>query len=404
MTAFKSKGNDPQEPFAGSVGRLECLDSIRGLAALAVLFCHVRDFTFCWPIEWVHWTRYPMLRLPFEGRGAVAMFFVLSGFVLARPYISGGAKFNLPAFYIRRFIRIYFPWFCAFVLTLICRCFLYFDFGTQPPQNKFAWQDPVALKDILLQSVFFHYWLGGHLLPQGWSLGIELIGSALIPLFVAIAVRPRHLFWFLGLGIASVALVPQNANNPGGGGFYASFILGVLLVRHQDALVNWLRRLGPGRRVLFLLSGLFAYQSQRIADHFGFNDLGTAGIVWVFMSVGSAAIVLATLSSRRITHYLTLKPVLWIGKASYSIYLLQMITLCCVLPAAIAVLNKLGFKASFWMFPFCLVIAFAVTAAMAAPFYEFVERPSIELGHQISARLKKRVSSKPVPLQPTARS
>jgi peptidoglycan/LPS O-acetylase OafA/YrhL len=401
MTALETKTESPREPFEGSAHRLECLDSIRGLAALAVVFCHVTSFSFIWPQSWIKWTKYPLIEMPFDGKGAVAMFFVLGGFVLARPYISGPPRLNLPAFYIRRFIRIWFPWFCAFVVTLVFRVFLFRNYGTHPEQNLILWRDPIELKDILLQCVFCLYRLGGHLMPQDWSLGIELIGSALIPVFVVIARKQWHFVWLTALAILFVTFVPQAALNPGGGGFYVSFILGVLLAKHQSTLVARLRQLGHPARVLIFLAGLSAYEAQRIADHFGYNGLNMAALVWVIMSVGSSLIILTTLSSRRISYCLTVKPVLWIGKVSYSIYLLQMIVLLCLLPAVIAALNKFGIGPSFWMLPLCLLVAFAATVVLAAPFYRFVELPSIAFGHYVSARFKNKVRQ-PVPLQPTA--
>ncbi|HEV2330958.1 MAG TPA: acyltransferase [Verrucomicrobiae bacterium] len=381
---------NPLEPFERSARRLESLDSIRGLAALAVLFSHVGNSVFSWPESWIKWSKYPLINMAFDGTAAVAMFFVLSGFVLARPYVSGAAApLNLAVFYVRRVIRIWFPWFCAFAVSLVCRCFLFRDYATQPPQDPRLWHEPVVLRDVLLQCIYFVHGRS-QLLPQDWSLGVELIGSALIPLFVAVARWPLHLVWLPVLAVVSVLAVPQREYFPGGGCYYVSFIIGVLIARHQETLVTWLKCLTVSRRVLILAAGFALYQARRPLDHLGYNGLHLGRTVWLIMTAGAGVIILSTLSSRRLAALLTTKPILSIGRISYSVYLLQIVVLLCLLPPVIAMLNKLGFGSSPWMFLFCLVTSFVATIALATPFYKFVELPGIALGHYVSAKLKKK--------------
>lgn len=80
--------NDPlqyivnsQPQSTGVSNRIESLDSIRGIAALAVLMGHTVG-SFAWPLAW---SKIPFINIFFEGYPAVIMFFVLSGFVLSRP-------------------------------------------------------------------------------------------------------------------------------------------------------------------------------------------------------------------------------------------------------------------------------------------------------------------------------
>jgi peptidoglycan/LPS O-acetylase OafA/YrhL len=390
---------NPREPFERSAHRLECLDSIRGLAALAVLFSHVGNSVFVWPRNWIEWTKYPLINFAFDGTAAVAIFFVLSGYVLARPYVSApDARLNIPIFYIRRVIRIWFPWFCAFAVSLVCRGFLFRDYATHPGQDPRLWHEPVLLKDILLQCAYMVHGRA-QLLPQDWSLSVELIGSGLIPLLVVLARRPLHLLWLMALALVLLVVVPQNEFFPGAGSYYVSFIVGVLIARHQIALVRWLKSSTLTRRGLFLAVGFALYGAGRPLDHFGYNGIHLGRTIWLLMSAGAGLIILTTLSSSRIAAFLTTKPILWIGRISYSVYLLQFVVLLCLLPAAIATLNKLGFAASPWMFVFCLFLAFAATVALATPFYKFVELPSIALGHYVSARLKRQTGPAAVSLQ-----
>jgi hypothetical protein len=67
--------------------RIEFLDSIRGLAALFVLLSHTIG-AFAWPASFFAMARWPFISILFDGKAAVAMFFVLSGYVLAKPYVE----------------------------------------------------------------------------------------------------------------------------------------------------------------------------------------------------------------------------------------------------------------------------------------------------------------------------
>src|SRR5271156_5465308 len=119
--------------------RLESLDSIRGLAALSVLLGHTLGM-FNWPTTYINWRGWPVLNMITDGRSAVAMFFVLSGFVLARPFLTTPQKtMNIPAFYFRRITRIWLPWFFVFIASLAARHWLMRDYQTHPPvANWFA--------------------------------------------------------------------------------------------------------------------------------------------------------------------------------------------------------------------------------------------------------------------------
>lgn len=367
--------------------RFKSLDSIRGLAALAVLFGHISGM-FIWPEKWIKWMKWPLLNMAFDGRSAVTMFFVLSGFVLAYPYVSGaGARLNVPLFYARRIIRIWLPWFCAFVLALICRCWLFQPFATHPPANCSYWQLPVRWQEVLLQCVFLFHNGPGQILPQDWSLGIELIGSALIPLLVILAWKPLHWLWLSLLAAVLFVIVPQESYF-NSGSFYTSFILGVLLARHHGALIAKMKQLKFHHRLFVLLAGVALYQARRIEDHFGYNEAMADQVAWVICSIGCVFIIAASLSSRRIDAFLITRPVLWVGHISYSIYLLQSMVIICFLPPLFAALNRLGFGASPWLLPFSWVCGLTLTLALAWPFYLLVEVPSVNLGRTLSSKSK----------------
>ena len=140
--------------------RLEFLDSIRGLAALAVLLGH--SFIFVWPLAVGQVISWPFVHIIVDGHAAVVMFFVLSGFVLTRPYFLTTAgqpprQMNVPAFYLRRFARIWMPWLAVFGLSALAQVTIFHPWKTIPPENDWYgwfWHAPLTWKNFFLQCVF----------------------------------------------------------------------------------------------------------------------------------------------------------------------------------------------------------------------------------------------------------
>src|SRR5579863_5158061 len=102
-----------------SAKRILTLDSVRGIAALSVVFHHcLVVFPAFWlvnqkneviasPAIW--WIAYTPIHLLWGGLEAVIVFYVLSGFVLAMPLLRSNAP-SYSAFTVKRLCRIYIPY------------------------------------------------------------------------------------------------------------------------------------------------------------------------------------------------------------------------------------------------------------------------------------------------------
>ena len=162
--------------------RIAELDSIRGIAALMVVFvhclaCYKQNIFNYDGINFIH------LVLTFiSGRAPVILFFVLSGFVLAIKFSQ--ADFSAPkliSFYLRRLLRLIpaaysgllFAILIFSLLRLISDGYFFNDFITNPLifNAKF-----INLKSDLLFTT-------NYINPVYWSLHVELIGGLLFPLF-----------------------------------------------------------------------------------------------------------------------------------------------------------------------------------------------------------------------------
>ncbi|HWJ80334.1 MAG TPA: acyltransferase family protein [Niallia sp.] len=106
--------------------RIEQLDSLRGLAALSVMFSH---FMIVYNINFIYthvmgisetWYRYSPFHFFWAGHEAVIFFFVLSGFCLALPFL-GETKVKYNEYIIKRFLRIYIPCIVSVILAVFLK-------------------------------------------------------------------------------------------------------------------------------------------------------------------------------------------------------------------------------------------------------------------------------------------
>ena len=371
-------------PYAKSK-RLDSLDSIRGLAALAVLLGHTVG-AFSWPADW---TRLPILNILFDGRSAVTMFFVLSGFVLSRPYLGSSTAGQPPrqlclrTFYLRRLTRIYLPWLFVFALSALAQIYVPRTDATVPSTSAWLqgfWHFHLSAANALRQCAFLQHDHSQLLIPQDWSLGVELKGSALIPLFLFL--MRKHVFLLLGVGLLLLFCVPT-------GHYYVSFIFGVMAARYYGTLEARLASFTTRAKLGTLCVGLLLYQVRLPASSFGPISNGIEKVVWCIAGLGCVLILITSLGSNRIERALSHGIFVGLGRISYSVYLLQFLILLCVLPPLIRALNAIGINQIPVLLPTTVCASLLSTIALALLTYRLIEVPSIALGRILTTRIQK---------------
>jgi peptidoglycan/LPS O-acetylase OafA/YrhL len=201
----------------------------------------------------------------------------------------------------------------------------------------------------------------------------------LLPFFIFL-VKGRRAPGLLAVAVLLFIFIPSGIN-------YDSFIIGVLLARFHDSPVGWLRKRSEYIRFGFFFASLLVYQTYQL--------LGTGNYSWIGTSLGSAMILVAGLSSRRLQAFLEKRPLVLLGKISYSVYLLQFITILCVLPAWLHFLNLLDLRQIYVLLPLTLFASVSVTILMSAIMYRYVEVPCISLGSWLSKKLNRRPKTAP---------
>jgi peptidoglycan/LPS O-acetylase OafA/YrhL len=152
-----------------------CFDGLRALAALSIVLTHV---------AFASGANSPNVLGAFFARmdGGVAIFFVLSGFLLYRPFVAAHVS-ERPApaagpFWWRRFLRIY-P---AYWLALTVVVYVFADKGIPDAKAFFLYY---SLTNIYVSGYAF-----GPLL-QSWTLSTEIAFYVLVPIWAALLARRR---------------------------------------------------------------------------------------------------------------------------------------------------------------------------------------------------------------------
>ena len=158
-----------------------CVDGARAIAAFAVVAYHAAGYAYYG--YGGHWAPHAVRSfMSVLGQLGVAMFFVLSGFLLYRPYSAaqqtGRAAPRLGPFWARRSARILPAYWLALTAAILL--------GT-------AWFAPHApLRDHLIAyTLVQNYWFGGQYafgLGVAWTLVIEVSFYAALPL-IALGLR-----------------------------------------------------------------------------------------------------------------------------------------------------------------------------------------------------------------------
>jgi peptidoglycan/LPS O-acetylase OafA/YrhL len=298
--------------------RLRALDSMRGIAALIVMGGHVFWLS---PLGGErHQLELPLrvagslaARL-LDGGAAVFFFFVLSGFVLALPYVGAvQRRLDVAEFVVRRVLRIMPTYWAATAVGLGLRALAS---GLPPvPRMPVDWSaslGPAELFDIV--SLVFgspERYVNGPM----WSLQVEMRMSLLLPFFIAAAMlRPGPVSGLVTLAIA--LLVPFVAPDAAWLLFGPLFVFGVLLARWAPEATARLRSLSPAARALLVVAGLALFYNRSLEELW---ELPRVFESWL-AGLGSGLMILLVLAETETPWFLGNRVASFFGDISYSLF------------------------------------------------------------------------------------
>ena len=326
------------------------------------------------------------LHIWWDGSAAVSMFFVLSGLVLSLKYFRLGHQADLNSFKLMPYMtgRLFRIWLPYAVILLISAAFYWHTVNSPllktalPPTEWIVnmWRNhaltPIAM---LRESFLLSLPAMVVLLPQAWTLTIELVLSLLLPIGLLLAKQGS-----LWLGLFSVIAVFLLGVSP----FLLHFALGLLIARYYTVMANYLMP-KPWLRRFILLVGLLFYTAISTTAHV-FSET----FMWIVTGLGAGLIIIYTLSSHRTQGFLE-RPILrQLGKVSYSAYLIHMLILLCLTPY---LLTRLELYSSshllLWLGAWLLTVISVQLLSLLS--YYYIEIPSISLGRKFINGLQKAI-------------
>lgn len=357
--------------------RIRALEGLRGLAAAIVVVRHTTN-----AIPMPEETRRRLLEGPWapllDAQAAVALFFVLSGFVLAGSLARGNSFVDQLQFWVKRIFRIHPPYVAALLATWLA------SFAYAVPAAKFAtgWLRLLAGIQLdaegLLASLAYPGAAGGQLVV-GWTLGIEMTWSLLLPVLFWLALRTH---WALPLALAALPLafggVPLFAL------YGAHFALGLALFRERARVEAALSRLPVAATAALFVAALLSYSGPQLlgwhVPGLGIltTEVGHRASIALRLP-GTALLIALALAVPWWRAALELRPMLFLGRISYSLYLLHMGVL--ILATRWIVPSNAGRSA------LLVVVVLGASIAVSAAFYRAVERPAIRLGNRVCKAL-----------------
>jgi peptidoglycan/LPS O-acetylase OafA/YrhL len=371
--------------------RLAALDGLRGVAAVVVMLSHIVLASVA-TLGTAAYLDLPALgawklvansplAVVWAGSELVTVFFVLSAFVLTRAALRAGSSWRAGPYYVGRLVRLYLPVWGSVALAAMLALAL-----ARPAtvSGTDLWLSPfrapvsfsMASHSLSLASARPGAPLNGAL----WSLHWEVLFSLALPLaLLAAPLLRRQPLPILVLALAAVAVAPR----PGALTYLAPFVVGTVLALREDAIVAARDRLA-GRRVLGLLAPGAAILLT--ADLWLPDATRGAGRGGALVVVGAALAVLTPLLDPRCAAALRRPTIQWLGRRSYSLYLVHE-------PIVVALAFALG-GPSFWLLA---PVATVVSLLAAALFHRVVERPSQQLARAAAAQIATRKTTRAAP-------
>ncbi|MFG1879004.1 acyltransferase family protein [Sphaerisporangium sp. NPDC049003] len=395
-------------------GRQSWLDALRGIAALIVVFEHSLDAL----LPEVRGSISPWFDF---GQYGVLVFFLVSGYVIP---VSLERRGSVRGFWITRFFRLYPLW--ALVAAIGTVFAVVGVYSTLPAQTSGRpWSSTLAhvtmLQDLLqVPSVVNVFWtlsyemafyllvtamfvfgvhrasagtsltfavcalVAGALVPAGWlshALGASVVGIAAVVLLggIAAVLSAKRDVRLQGAAVIAVLAVVLLTFNSRVGAWQSLIILatmfgGTAIYRLERSPVAWAR----SRWMIGLVPVLSVAAAVWLGPGWGMSEAGQQAFKWSW----STAVVAAwlTFAAGLALRHRTVSPVLvWLGLASYSIYLLHPLVLQVIRslttdPSGIPLMTRLVWEAVF----------FTSVIGCAALSYRFVERPAQRMGHRLA--------------------
>jgi len=352
--------------------RFDELDSLRGIAATMVVLSHFFGATHSTgrQEDLLRILVYPLK----NGEAAVALFFLLSGFVLSLSAWRGKPQ-SYSVFIVRRICRIYLPYLFGLALSVLGAS-IFASHKVSGLSEWFypTWTGPVdwilVLKHILFIGPRFNV---REFNFAFWTLIIEMRVSIILPFFLLLMRRLSFggmwlvcaMTFIIGV-VCEFRLTPLQIL-----GWTSFFIAGAIVARAVNLESRHLSRIFSRRSVTLLSLAIFLF-GGRLEPILHLSGL----LGRVPSAVGGLATICAALYNRELRSVLNTRALQFMGRISYSLYLLHVTVLYTTFHLFYGFVPK----------TIIFVLYMGGNLVLATISYKLIELPSIELGRRLTRK------------------
>jgi len=373
------------------------LEGIRGIASLAVV-AHHYIFAFfpllAYGFSQPQHMRYEdniygtPLTLAYAGTFAVAIFFVLSGFVLTIGFFQTGDESIIKNHAAKRYLRLMIP---ALVATMLCLILIKLGVSSQVQQAADISHSSWLANTWNVSTGFFSALYSGTIeifMDEGsvynnvlWTMKTEFIGSFIVFIFALVAGKMRHR-WII---YAWLTVMTLNT-------WFLTFVIGMALadLYAHGHLKTSRKKWMPG---LFLVVGLLLgsyphshaeYTKYSFLKLELFNNFHIEDKIF-YLTIAAALVIVSVLIGHRIKSWLQRPAVGILGKYTFSLYLIHLPVLYSFTVGVFLLsYDNLGYNLSVLT---AFILTVPILFVMTISFERYVDNPSIVLARRFSTFL-----------------
>ncbi|EEL37721.1 MULTISPECIES: acyltransferase family protein [Bacillus] len=365
--------------------RIHELDSLRGIAAVTVMFSH---YLLIFPAFFsnesndigVNVMKYTPLHIFWAGHEAVILFFILSGLVLTIPFINT-EKINYGNYIFKRIFRIYIPYIFAVLIAIVSRVLFY----TGPKNGLSDWFNSLWSNGFEYKLFFEHVLFIGSFNnnaydPVLWSLIHEMRISLIFPFIIYIVKRcsvQKSLCIAMICSIMGISLTKiSNSRLDIDVDYFmtlhytAMFIVGSILAINLNGILQskYVKKSG-----IYLFLGGISFYTYRWW-FFPKKAVFHKEIIGDWMTVLGVVLIICCLLRDPLSSFMKYSVFQFLGKISYSLYLYHSIVMLTLIHLLYGYLN------------IYMILILSIVGSLLVAFLAqyFVERNSIKLGKNLS--------------------
>lgn len=374
--------------------RLPYLDTARGLAAISVITWH------CFTAVIANLETSKLYSTPFHlfwyGEADVIFFFIHSGFILSYSHKIFEKEFSALSYLsyvIRRIFRIYPLFLFILVISYLLKITIYQGHSVDylnPHFTKF-WSNPVNINGVVKQSILavrIPEDPDFRLIPQDWTLTVEVLLCPLIPFINFINGKLKIFSWLLIF--IFLKLVHLNT-------YLFEFSVGVSLFSFK----HWISSIWNNtplyiKSIFFVLAISFYTCCFEFTNLFnGTSRAFTPGVDRFIVVTGCVLFFIFILNSKRIQTILNFPGFVKIGKICYSLYVNHIFLLICFSGLFMTIIHRL-IKGPNWLIVLIFVLIIqTINILISLITYRVIEKPFNRWGKSFSeyftGHLRKRI-------------